>query len=570
MLLLNPCMSVDPDERFMDSVLYFTGAADIPEVPESEFEHYEALHNHPLDINLCSRSALGSSRLFSPYQVESLLDYRERSGAILSVRELGLVDGFGPEFAERLLPFISIESGSAAAESGLSHHGDLTCKGGGRISRTASSPARVSPIAAGRGEYRLSTPHGGYSAALAYRYGNMPSGSLSYESAGFSVASRVPRTLAPRTSLVSCTAVLGAFNARFGQGLMQWSGVSIDSYSTPSALMKRPAGITAYKGWSGQYAMLGAACTVSSRHWELSPYADIMGGRYGMYGQWRHRSGSAGAQLAVEKGRVMAGLDFQHTLKGTVIFGEAAYLGAADFNSLAGFRSTFGNTDVAARISAGSDEVRAAAAVSYGQTYLKHFASLGFSARYAIDSHGNTPRGAAQGKILLDYEYRAPSGWRSSSRMSASLKALTARTPAGAPYSATWPMLRADFRQNAGYCAARWSFDMRTDVLYLRNMRGASAGMTGGALSVDGALHFAKVSAHLQASAFIADDWDARIYVYQYDAPGSFSLAALYGRGYCVSAYSRIKITGRSTLHLRCAYVYGRCAEAAIQLDCRF
>lgn len=551
-------MSCDTDTGFMDSVLYLTGAADISEVPESEFEHYEALHSHPLDINLCSRTRLAASRLFSAYQVESLLDYRERCGAVLSVRELGLVDGFGPEAAEYLLPFISF-TGADAAKSSLSHHGDLVCRGGGRISRTDSPPAKVSPNAAGRGEYRLSGPYGGYSAALAYKYGNMPSGCLSYESAGF-----------PRMPSLSCNAVLGAFNARFGQGLMQWSGVSIDSYSVPSALMRRPAGITPYKGWSGQYAMLGGACTLSSRHWDLSHYADIMGGRYGMYGQWRHRSGSAGAQLAVEKGRAMAGLDFQHTLKGTVLYGEAAYLGAAAFNTVIGFRSAFGNTDTAARISAGSDELRAAAAVSCGLPSRRHAASLGLSARYAIDSHGNTPRGAVQGKVLLCYEYRQTSGWRAASRISGSLKALTSRTPAGAPYSATWPMLRADFRQNAGYSAALWSFDLRMDVLYLRNMRGASAGMPGGALSMDGALHFAKCSAHVQASVFVADDWDARIYVYQYDAPGSFSLAALYGRGYCLSAYGRIRIARRSVLHVRCAYLYGRSAEASLQLDCRF
>ena len=38
-------------------------------------------------------------------------------------------------------------------------------------------------------------------------------------------------------------------------------------------------------------------------------------------------------------------------------------------------------------------------------------------------------------------------------------------------------------------------------------------------------------SSYLRAGAFMIDDWDDRIYVYERDAPDSFNVPAYYGRG---------------------------------------
>ena len=47
------------------------------------------------------------------------------------------------------------------------------------------------------------------------------------------------------------------------------------------------------------------------------------------------------------------------------------------------------------------------------------------------------------------------------------------------------------------------------------------------------------------------DDWDDRIYVYERDAPGSFSVPARYGRGWSASLYLAWQPVRRHSLWLR-------------------
>ena len=97
---------------FERAVLTLSGASSLEELSESEIERYETFLSHPLQINLSPRSKLLSSALMSRYQVASLCDYRERTGDVLGVTELSLVDGFGEETAAALGLFVGFESSS--------------------------------------------------------------------------------------------------------------------------------------------------------------------------------------------------------------------------------------------------------------------------------------------------------------------------------------------------------------------------------------------------------------------------------------------------------------------------
>ena len=43
-------------------------------------------------------------------------------------------------------------------------------------------------------------------------------------------------------------------------------------------------------------------------------------------------------------------------------------------------------------------------------------------------------------------------------------------------------------------------------------------------------------SIYLRGTLFLVDNWDDRIYSYERDAPGNFTVPAYYGRGFSVSA----------------------------------
>ena len=90
---------------FFEAVLTLTGASCIEELSEDEIIHYQNLASHPVDLNLAGRSRLLATGLLSPFQVASLLDYRGRTGEILSWTELSLVDGFSPAVADALRAF---------------------------------------------------------------------------------------------------------------------------------------------------------------------------------------------------------------------------------------------------------------------------------------------------------------------------------------------------------------------------------------------------------------------------------------------------------------------------------
>ena len=101
---LAACLYVQAQEK---EILSLTGAAAIEELEEEEYERLCALLAAPIPINAASLSRLQSCGLFTRFQAISLADYRSRSGEILSLSELALIDGFSRETAEALAPFVS-------------------------------------------------------------------------------------------------------------------------------------------------------------------------------------------------------------------------------------------------------------------------------------------------------------------------------------------------------------------------------------------------------------------------------------------------------------------------------
>ena len=93
---------------FEEAVVLLSGASCIEDLSEEEMLRWEALASHPVNLNIAGRSRLISSGLFTQFQVASLLDYRGRTGAVLSWSELALVDGFSPEFVSALRVFATL------------------------------------------------------------------------------------------------------------------------------------------------------------------------------------------------------------------------------------------------------------------------------------------------------------------------------------------------------------------------------------------------------------------------------------------------------------------------------
>ena len=191
-----------------EAVLLLTGASCIEELSEDEIIHYQNLASHPVDLNRAGRSRLLATGLLSPFQVASLLDYRGRTGEILSWTELSLVDGFSPAVVEALRVFtvLGIAEDKAPGQADDARFtGSMTLRGGVRdgaeyfwgIKGEAALGERAAVYASVRTTYGQTRP--GTPTLSAVWYGRRALGQL----------------------------IVGHVNARVGQGLVQWSGFQL-------------------------------------------------------------------------------------------------------------------------------------------------------------------------------------------------------------------------------------------------------------------------------------------------------------------------------------------------------
>lgn len=540
-LWLSAAADLVQDNSLVYSVLQLLGLDDVSELPEDDFRRFERLAGHPLPLNSASRSALSASSLFTSYQVEMILDYRSRCGDIVSLRELSLIDGFNPSFACLIEPFVSFAPSSAPGESS-SRGWNLDAQAG---TQALFSSGAFSLTPSAKAAFSVRTGVGEFGAATAYKHGNPLGMTASFESD--EVVQKV---------------VAGNFNARFGQGLSQWSGLSFDAFSTPSALMKRPSGISAYSGWSPQYAMFGAAATLiasygasgdSGGSFSMSPFADFRGMRFGANAQWLHRHGNVGATVFWEKaGGVSATADFQHSHRGMVFYGEAGYVGGK-VNAAAGIRGMMGVCDAALRLSGSSETAGLSAALSY--TSYVHDVSTGFSAVFSPVPHGHTPAGALSLKATISYVYGASGAWRISLRLNSRLRTLTPLSDPSAPYSGSWNQAFADLRHETRWNSGSYEAFVRLDGVYsMSSSQLVASHHLGGLACIGGQMRGRVVRLRAQAALFLLDDYNSRLYLYQADVPGTFATVALWGRGYSLSALLETRVCRWMKLYLKTAF----------------
>ena len=81
------------------------------------YEHLEEVQQNPYKINLVSKDQLANLYILTDFQVYTLLEYREKYGRILSIKELDLIMGFNTELRNKLAVFLCIEDKEAKKTS---------------------------------------------------------------------------------------------------------------------------------------------------------------------------------------------------------------------------------------------------------------------------------------------------------------------------------------------------------------------------------------------------------------------------------------------------------------------
>ena len=481
-----------------NAVLHLSGAASVEELTESELERYQSLAERPLELNLASRSQLLSTGFFTPFQVESILDYIRSSGDILSTAELAAVPGIGLQMAKDLEFFFVMNSSGLL---GASKKGSLYADA--QMRQSVRSGKWTSALKAS------STLDSRYSARLAVKNETLTSASLSYSG----------RTLSGL--------VVGSFSARFGQGLLMWSGFSLSGLSTVSAFSRNASGLAPCSTFSPESCFNGMAAAVDLGRSTISLAADFQGVQMlNLNHLWKRTSASLTAVHSPEGYRASA--DLRTTLGKCTLLGEgaldlvgggtAALLGAV-WNIAYGKKSAL----LLRAYSPSYSSPWAGAARSSTKVSNEYAASAGLQLPWlsaTADAAWHPSGGDWQYKGIVNLQHSwgalTPS-LKISTRYRPQAEKENLRTDIRFDLDGSWGELQAHLRVNALRCVS-WGW-----------LGYAEAGWKGDA------------SLWLRATVFDIGSWADRIYVYERDVPGSFNVPAYYGKGYSLALFAAWK-----------------------------
>lgn len=561
-------LQISAQHDSMQAIAAFLGVDSMEEADIDEVERLEALMRNPVLINLISSFRLKETGLLTQYQIASLLDYRSRHGDVMSFSELAALDGFGHHTVARLVPFISLETvrlPTQRVKDSLYLKNEITLKSGFAAGKAATYGLK----------YRLEA--GEYvSASISI---SRTSESISLQPDAFS------GNMTFRFRKSSGALTIGDFNARFGQGLAFWNGMSVGGVPEPSSMMKRPAGISASSSFTGKYALRGLAgylalgririspflaLSVPKEGTELLPGVNIALFLHNAQISFTHYSDMYLSSVESHLTDMKTSADIAFCFRGTDVFAEAAYdwksasfacLGGVVFPAADDVRIGFvGRAYPIEYSSSRSAALRSLTKCSneysisvsgesasgawvdlegregFGSSVRRHSCRLSMDAAYFPEPKGEEGVKSIQLKAKADWSIMLSSAWKMKLRLSERVR--------------TWDEpFRSEIRNEIIYDTGLLTLISRTDAVKCKGLSLLSY--------VEGGYRNDSFAIYLRLGAFKADEWDDRIYVYERDAPGSFNVPAYYGRGIWSAAVLRWRFARWGKAYLRtslCSY----------------
>ena len=320
--------------------------------------------------------------------------------------------------------------------------------------------------------------------------------------------------------------VLGHFNARFGQGLLQWSGFSLSGFSSIQAFCRNASGFS--PTGSASASLCGAAVELDFGRFGTSAAYSFAENRLLASLSHHTRSTTAGLTFqlrpdgAARYGPGVAAVadlsaDCRISLPGASVFAEAAYSpsGGAAFCAGMLFVPEYGYRYAfqLCWYPPASGERSLAAA---GAQWPWGFASLEAGLKDGEELRGRT-------LLTLKKDFMLHS-WMLSPSFRYAWKA-GCLVPGFSGLEQ-----RHEFRLELDAAAGRFRLRPRLDYVI-------SAGGLSWLGCAESGWDAERLRAFVKAGVFDIPDWDGRIYVYQRSVPGGFSVPAFRGRGFFVSWY---------------------------------
>ena len=568
----------------LESVAYLTGAESVEEIDPEEMERFERLCSHPVDINRSSDAKMRETGLFSHYQLVSLQEYRKNHGNVMSLTELSMVDGFNPEFVNMISLFISFGESFGSSYGVDKWMNKLTVRAGLKSSQYLYGLKYVVE----------KSDRFNCSIAMNHAYTAQPAGPDTF-TGNCCISSRGGRF----------RFLIGDYNARFGQGLAMWNGLNVGGLTSTSGFYRKASGISTSSSFTGSMAHRGIAAEYSSDNWNISlmdafesddepslcSAANISRfmniGRVGLthytYFQWfatgmRIPDMNTSADVAL----CLNGIDVFSEVCLDWVNGKAAVLSGivspvSDRIKIAsmlryypaGFSSRYASAHRALTSCTNEYSATLAADFRLGRTVTCSMMGGDSSLNNRIVGHFSADIShfpvLKSGDTGAGIQLKLSTGWTCilSPRLTLVTKLSEKIRTWGQPF-------KTAFRNELDYVMGDFALGMRTDVTVCDG--------EGFLVYVEGGYNPDKFCIYFRQGIFFIDDWDARIYVYERDAPGSFSVPAFYGRGVWSSLTGSWKPERWLKLYLRASvtsypFMTGqkkKPGKAELKLQCMF
>ena len=260
----NPVMNQITEDLLESAGENMSDDTDIQEI----LDDLEGFLQNPLKINQATKDDLMRLHLLSDVQVDGLLKYREKTGTIYSLFELIAIDGFTPEFLQKMEPFVSFDvmqesigkkrsSTDLLARSTRIFNSEPTDQ-----DKYEGSPERFYfrvKHFSNRFEYGLVTEK---DPGEAFFRGSNNHG-FDYTSAYANV------------SFGGNEMYFGDYHARFGQGLVLWQGFSMGKSAETTQIFRSQQGIHSYSSTDENQFFRGTSAKLTFRNFTFSPFVSL-------------------------------------------------------------------------------------------------------------------------------------------------------------------------------------------------------------------------------------------------------------------------------------------------------
>ena len=333
----------------------------------------------------------------------------------------------------------------------------------------------------------------------------------------------------------------------------------MESLSTVDAFIKRATGLAPVWSFSSASVHRGLAYEYAGARLGLAAFG-ALGKDFGTHVNYKWRKGQLGVTGLFTDGTYCFALDGKYNVRGIDFVGEMAFRNRclAGLMALRGKAGEAWKWAVQGRLLpsrySGKKQGEYALAIGLCHSVRKRH-SLSLTADASLLPIPETDPRRFQLRVYGMAQWQLSEPWLLDIRLTERYRNYEApRTDLRVDVKAGYPHWPGCFRAEAAHCGD-WGF-----LSYL-----------------EGGFKSEKTAIYLRLTGFWIDQWASRIYCYERDAPGTFSVPAYYGRGFsasfvgsfawCFGSRFRLKCNIRAAWMARIGHTPSPCLNLQLQAD---